>query len=94
MNSKIVEWSFAHPENLQIVKNNMGLDLTMSESLCSKNAESLKICKWLKQQGKIHNYYSRNGFAKVVVDAGSRPMKIAHPKMLRDRFEVPTFDFT
>ena len=94
MNSKIVEWSFDHPENLKKVKENMGIDLTMSESLCSKNAESLKICKWLKQQGKIHNYFSRNGFAKVVQHAGNRPVKIAHPGMLRDRFEVPTFDVT
>ena len=93
-NSKLVEWSLQHPENLQNVKKVMGLELTMTESLCSKNAETLKICKWLKQEGKIHNHFIRNGFSKVVIHAGVRPMKISHPDMLRERFDVPTFNNT
>ena len=94
MNSKLVEWSLQHSENLKIVKANMGMDLTMSESLCSKNAESLKICKWLKKEGKIHNHFTRNGFSKVVFHAGDRTVKISHPDMLKERFDVPSFNNT
>ena len=92
MNRKIVQWSLEHTENLKRVKDAMGLNITFSESICAKNTESFKICKWLKDQGSIHDYFSRNGFPKVVLDRGSRPVKIAHPEMLRQRFaNIPTF---
>ena len=94
-NRKIVKWSLSHPENLQNVESVMGLKLSMSESLCAKNAESVKICKWLKEQGTIHNYFLRNGFPKVVEHAAGRPVKISHPDMLRQRFAgIPTFSYT
>ena len=92
MNRKIVQWSLEHTGNLKRVKDAMGLNITLSESICAKNTESFKICKWLKDQGSIHDYFSRNGFPKVVLERGSRPVKIAHPEMLRQRFEnIPTF---
>ena len=87
VNRKIVEWSLSHPENLQIVKEKMGLDLTMSESLCPKNSESFNMCKWLKDAGKIHNHYTRNGYSKVVINRGDRPVMITHPLHLRKKFE-------
>ena len=91
-NRKIVQWALSHQENLRKVESAMGLKLTMSESLCAKNAESYKICKWLKDQGTIHNYFLRNGFPKVVVHAGDRTMKISHPEILRRKFAgIPTF---
>ena len=92
MNRKIVQWSLEHTGNLKRVKDAMGLNITLSESICAKNTESFKICKWLKDQGSIHDYFSRNGFPKVVLERGSRPVKIAHPEMLRQRFaNIPTF---
>ena len=72
----------------------MGLDLTMSQSLCQKNAESLKICKWLKNEGKIHNHFVRNGFSKVVLHAGGRAVKISHPAMLKDKFDLSSYNNT
>ena len=83
---KIVEWSLAHQENLQFVKLFMGLDLTMSPSLCDKNTESSNICKWLKDHGLIHNFFLRNGFAKIVVNRGGNAVKVTHPDHIRKRF--------
>ena len=68
MNRKIVQWALEHPENLAKVKDAMGFTVTFSESICAKNTESFKICKWLKDQGSIYDYFSRNGFPKVVMN--------------------------
>ena len=95
MNRKVVEWALAHPENLAHVKETLGLELTMSESLCSANTESQQVCKWLKENGHIHHFYSRNGFMKVVMENGSFPVKITHPDHLRKKFAnlvIPIFD--
>ena len=90
MNRKIVEWCLAHPENLQHVKEAMGLELSMSEHLCDRNLESLNICKWLKERNQIYQHFSRNGFTKVVIKKGDRPVKVTHPSDLRYKFkDVP-----
>ena len=68
----------------------MGLKVEMSQSVCSKNNESLRICKWLLDEGKIFKFFTRNGFPKIVVRAGDPPLKIKHPKVLLDKFNVPT----
>ena len=85
-NRKIVEWALAHQVNLKFVKAFMGLDLAMSPNLCAKNSETHDICKWLKENGKINNYYTRNGFAKVVINRGDNATKISHPDHLRKKF--------
>ena len=90
LNRKVVEWSLDHQDNLVHVWNNMGLNLQMSQSICSKNNESLRICKWLIDEGKNFKFFTRNGFPKIVVRAGDRPLKIKHPKVLLDKFNVPT----
>jgi hypothetical protein len=95
INRKVVEGALAHPENLAHVKETLGLELTMSESLCAANAESQQVCKWLKENGHIHHFYSRNGFAKVVMENGSFPVKITHPDHLRKKFpnlDIPLFN--
>ena len=79
MNRKIVEWSLAHSENLKLVKEAMGIDISMSEHLCDKNLESLNICNWLKEKNKIFQHFTRNDFSKVVIKKGDRPVKITHP---------------
>ncbi len=92
LNRKIVEWSLTHTENLDIVREKMGLNLQISESICAKNMEVLKMCKWLSDEGLINNYYTRNGFVKVVVEDGDDPVKIVHPEVLRKKFDgIPTF---
>ena len=95
VNRKVVEWSLAHPENLAIVKQTLGLDLTMAESLCPANVEVQNLCKWLKDNGHIHRFYSRNGFWKVVKAEGDFPVRITHPEHLRNKFvdlELPSFN--
>ena len=92
MNRKIVEWCMAHTETLQKVWENMGLDIMISESLCAKNQESLRICQYLKDNGSIVSYYTRNGIPRVVMEAGEAPVNISHPDHLRWKFEnVPNF---
>jgi hypothetical protein len=94
-NRKVVEWSLAHPENLAIVKQTLGLDLEMAESLCPANVEVQRLCKWLKENGHIHHFYSRNGFWKVVRAEGDYPVRITHPEHLRNKFvdlEFPSFN--
>ena len=89
-NRKIVEWSLAHPENLKHVKEAMGLDLSMTEHICDKNMESLNICNWLKEKKQIFHHFTRNGFSKVVIKKGDRPVKVTHPADLRYKFvDIP-----
>ena len=57
LNRKVVEWSLDHRQNLVNVWNKMGLDLEMSQSVCSKNNESLRICKYLIDEGKIYKFF-------------------------------------
>ena len=95
VNRKVVEWSLAHPENLAIVKQTLGLDLAMAESLCPANVEVQNSCKWLKDNGHIHHFYSRNGFWKIVKAEGDYPIRITHPEHLRNKFvdlELPSFN--
>ena len=86
-NRKVVEWTLAHKSNLAKVRENLGLNLEVSESICAMNSESLKICKGLLDEGRIVKYYTRNGFPKVVVGEYDAPVKINHPNVLRERFE-------
>ena len=83
LSRKIVEWSLSHQENLKFVKLFMGLDLTMSPSLCDKNTEASNICKWLKEKGLIHDFFIRNGFVKIVVRTGGNAVKVTHPDHIR-----------
>ncbi len=88
VNRKVVDWCLSHQENLKYVKDNMGLNLRVFESLSAKNSESLKLCKHLLDNGSIYKYYTRNGFPKVIENEGDNPMKICHPKILRDKFGI------
>ena len=65
------------------------LNLRFFESLCGKNEETRRICKWLSQDQRIHDHYLRNGFVKVVFNENDRPKKIKHPEILRKKFEIP-----
>ena len=87
LNRKIVNFCMEHRDDLQQqVSRQMRLNLRFYESLCSKNEESLRICKWLKQQNKIHDHYLRNGFVKLVTEENRRPQKVKHPSLLRKNF--------
>ena len=64
----------------------MGIELSMSGHMCDKNTESANICKWLKENGQIYQHFTRNGFSKVIIKQGDRPVKITHPADLRYKF--------
>ena len=44
-------------------------------------------CAQLAKYEIIDSYYIRNGFVKIVVNAGDRPNKIIHTASLHDRFK-------
>ena len=86
-NRKVVNFCLDHQEDLQQqARRYLRLNLRFNESLCSKNEESLRICKWLLKEKKIFDYYLRNGFVKVVKTEGENPHKIVHPHILRRQF--------
>ena len=89
-NRKVVNYCLYYRDDMQQkAYEHLGLNLRFFESLCSKNDESLRICKRLKSERKISDYYIRNGFVKVVVRENGRPEKIKHPDILRQRFDIP-----
>ena len=88
-NRKIANFCLEHKDDLQQkAYAHLRLNLRFYESLCSKNEESLRISKWLCQHEKIHDYYLRNGFVKIVADENGRPEKIKHPDFLRKKFDI------
>ena len=91
VNRKVVNFCLEHRDELQQqASRQMRLNLRFFESLCSKNEETLRICKWLKQENKIYDHYLRNGFVKVVTEENSQPLKIKHPEILRKKFaDIP-----
>ena len=89
-NRKVVNFCLDHKDVLQQrAYDQLRMNLRFYDSVCSKNQESLRICKWLYQQKKIHDYYLRNGFVKIVAHENGRPEKIKHPDFLRKKFVVP-----
>ena len=87
VNIKIVNFCLEHKKDLQQqASHQMRLNLRFYESLCSKNEESLRICKWLNQQNKIHDHYLRNGFVKLVAEENGISRKVKHPDLLRKEF--------
>ena len=91
VNRKIVNFCLDHRDDLQKkASDHLRLNLRFFESLCAKNEESLRICKLLNHEQKIHNHFLRNGFVKVVMEENGRPMKIKHPDFLREKFpDIP-----
>ena len=87
-NRKVVNFCLEHRDNLQEkAYQHLRLNLRFFESLCTKNEESLRICKWLKGEQRIDEYFLRNGFVKIVGEQNGRPTKIPHPDILRQKFE-------
>ena len=87
INRKIVNFCLEHRNELQQqASRHLRLNLRFFESLCAKNEETLRICKWLNQEQKIHDHYLRNGFVKVVCEENGRPLKVKHPETLRKKF--------
>ena len=65
------------------------MNLRFFESLASLNQESVRICEHLLGDGQISKYYLRNGFVKVIVNSYGNPLRVNHPDVLREKFDVP-----
>ena len=89
-NRKVVNICLEQRDHLQKKAYDLlKLNLRFFESLCGKNSETLRICKWLSREELIHNHFLRNGFVKVVFKENDKPQKIKHPDILRKMFDIP-----
>ena len=64
------------------------MNLWFYENLCEANEMVVHSCRKLKQSGRIHEYYIRNGFVKIIIEEGNRSKKIHHPHDLFQQFDV------
>ena len=86
MNRKVAEFCLAHKDRLNLVRENLGYNLRIYESLCKSNGESFRTCLWLKSEEVIHDFFVRNGSVFIVENEGGKPYKISHPESLRNMF--------
>ena len=63
------------------------MNLRIYENLCESNETVLRLCRDLKNNVFLHDYFIRNGFVKIITQAGDRPTKIRHPDILREKFD-------
>ena len=87
LSRKIADFCLANRDRIQKdVKSALNLNIRIYENLSKLNEESLHMCKWLQENGYIHDHFLRNGFVKIVCRAGERPLKVHHPEFLRNKF--------
>ena len=91
VNRKIANKCFERREWLYDVSQSLNMNLRFYESLAQQNAESLRLCQWLFENGRIYDYFLRNGFSKIVATENSKPVKVTHPQFLRDKFIIPEY---
>ena len=80
---------FERKDWLPDLRNTLKMNLRFYESLAQLNQESLKLCTWLFNAGKIHDHFMRNGFCKIIINEKDKPVKVPHPQFLRDKFNIP-----
>ena len=85
-NRKVVEFCLRNRERLIEIKNIIHMNLRFQENLCEANERVFKWCRELKNKELIHDFFIRNGFIKIVVDQGDKPIKIKHPEELFEKF--------
>ena len=88
VNRKIVDLCHEKKSNLPKLKRTKRMDLRFFESLAPLNQEALRISKNLYDQGVIHNYYTRNGYVKIVENEHDDPVRMSHPSIIRSKFNV------
>ena len=88
INRKIVDLCFSRKGQLSTLKNTLKMNLRFYESLASLNQEALKISEKLEKDGLINKFYLRNGFVKIVVNENDNPLRIDHPQVLREMFDI------
>ena len=63
------------------------MNLRFYEHLSDSNEAVLKDCIKLAQFEIINSYFIRNGFIKIVINNGDKPLKIHHTGELRYIFK-------
>ena len=86
-NRKIVELCLSNRDRLKTNRHNINMNLRFYEHLTDSNEAVLKECIKLAQFEIINSYFIRNGFIKIVVNNGDKPLKIHHTAELRDIFK-------
>ena len=89
INRKIVDMCHENKSRLPELKRTMNMDIRFFESLAHLNLESVRICNYLMENNIIHNFFLRNGFPKIVVHENDVPLRMAHPDLIRAKFNVP-----
>ena len=85
-NRKIVEFSLKNRDRLLDKNRGIKFNLRFYEHLTDPNETVLKECIKLAKFGIINSYFIRNGFIKIVVNYGDKPLKVYHSEELRDKF--------
>ena len=83
-----VDYCLHNRDRLKIpfVRSSLDMNLRFFENLSSKNAECLRIAKWLMDEELISKYFLRNGFVKIIIEDDEDPIRIRHPDILRKKF--------
>ena len=90
VNRKFVDLCFQRQGRLSNLKTVLHMDISFSASLASLNQEAVRICDYLVEDGQIKKYFLRNGFVKIIGNnIHDRPVRINHPNLLREKFNVP-----
>ena len=64
------------------------MNVRFFESLCKQNESVLKECNKLKAKEVIHDFYTSNGFLKIVKkENDKKTLKIHHPDDLYAEFK-------
>ena len=87
-NRKAVDLCLANRDRLLRNRHKLNMNLRFYENLCEANEMVVRSCKKLKQSGRIHEYYRRNGFVKIIIEEGNRSERIPHPNDLFQQFDV------
>ena len=89
VNRKILDICHERKDRLPNLQKELRMNIRFFDSLAQLNQESLRLCNWLKENGLIHDHFLRNGFCKIVVAENDTPIKVPHPALLRDKFDIP-----
>ena len=85
-NRKIVDFCFNNRDRLRECKPTLGMNLRFYENLCLANEYIVNQCTIMLSKGFIESYKIKNGFIKITVSEGDRPILIKHPDDLKFHF--------
>ena len=86
-NRKVVEFCIKNRDRLIEMKNELKMNLRFYENLCESNERVFNWCRELQKYDMIDEYYTRNGFIKIIINKGDKPIKIIHPDDLFHLFQ-------